>query len=100
MRHFRQHMKFAAEARVHREELPPEQRAAKDELQGVHSFRSHLGWYAHGLHGASVFRAQHQPRRTGEGGRRRARAVLPRRLHRSRPAPETEQELDYRTALG
>lgn len=99
LRHFRAHLRFGAEARVHREVLPPEERALKDEIQGVHSFRSHLGWYAHGLHGASAFRArinQVDRQQEVEGALQQfflgAAADL---------APgEHEPELDYRTALG
>ncbi len=99
LRHFRQHMTFSAEARVHRELLPPEQRAAKDELQGVHSFRSHLGWYAHGLHGASVFRAAINH----ADSKKEVEDALEKFFvgaSTDMSAPETEQELDYRTALG
>ncbi len=99
LRHFRQHLTFSAEARVHREELPPEQRAAKDEFQGVHSFRSHLGWYAHGLHGASAFRA-----RVNVANHRAevedALQYFFLGASADLTAPETEQMLDYRTALG
>lgn len=99
LRHFRQHMVFSAEARVHREVLPPEQRADKDELQGVHSFRSHLGWYAHGLYGASAFRAKiNHADRKKEVEDALESFFLGASTDSS--APETEQELDYRTALG
>lgn len=99
LRHFRQHMTFSAEARVHREVLPPEQRAAKDELQGVHSFRSHLGWYAHGLHGASVFRAKINHANTKKDVEDALEAFFV-GASTDLTSPETEQELDYRTALG
>jgi tRNA-dihydrouridine synthase len=99
LRHFRWHMTFSAEARVHREELPPDKRAAKDELQGVHSFRSHLGWYAHGLFGASAFRAKINHANTKKEVEDALESFF---IGASADvgAPEEEQELDYRTALG
>ncbi len=100
MRHFRWHMTFSAEARVHREELPPEKRAAKDELQGVHSFRSHLAWYAHGLHGASAFRAAINHADTKEQVEAALEKFFLGANHDDSTPPESEPELDYRTALG
>jgi nifR3 family TIM-barrel protein len=58
LRHFREHLRFQAEGRVDREVLDPRARAERDERLGVHSFRSHLAWYAHGLRGAAAFRAR------------------------------------------
>jgi tRNA-dihydrouridine synthase len=58
LRHFRQHLVHHSEARVHKDELDLQARAAKDERMGVHSFRSHLAWYAHGLYGAAAFRSE------------------------------------------
>ncbi|MGV3619217.1 MAG: tRNA dihydrouridine synthase DusB [Archangium sp.] len=99
LRHFRWHMTFQSEARVHKEELPPEKRALKDELQGVASFRSHLGWYSHGLHGASAFRASIN---TAETMKQVEDALEKFFLGASVDAAaiDGEQELDYRTALG
>jgi tRNA-dihydrouridine synthase B len=98
-RHFRQHLVFSAEARVHREELPPEKRALKDEQQGVHSFRSHLAWYAHGLHGASAFRARiNQVDRAAQVEDALEEFFLG--AGRDEGVPDAEQEFDYRTALG
>ncbi len=99
-RHFRQHMVFSAEARVHREELPPEQRARKDEQQGVHSFRSHLGWYAHGLHGASAFRARINHADTKKDVEDALEQFFLGANTDENPVEGSEQELDYRTALG
>lgn len=99
LRHFRWHMTFQAESRVHREELPPEQRAEKDEFQGVHSFRSHLGWYSHGLYGASAFRSAINAADTKKDVEDALeRFFLGASVDTS--AIDGEQELDYRTALG
>jgi nifR3 family TIM-barrel protein len=99
LRHFREHVVFAAEARVHREELPPAERALKDEIQGVHSFRNHLAWYAHGLHGASAFRGRINQVDRAKDVEDAVQAFF---LGASvdHAAGEGEQELDYRTALG
>ncbi|MCA2979073.1 MAG: tRNA dihydrouridine synthase DusB [Myxococcaceae bacterium] len=56
MRHFKEHLHFVAHERVSREKLSSEEEAARAEKAGVHNFRKHLAWYAHGLSGASVFR--------------------------------------------
>jgi nifR3 family TIM-barrel protein len=56
MRHFKEHLHFVANERVTREKLSPEEEAARAEKAGVHNFRKHLAWYAHGLSGASMFR--------------------------------------------
>jgi len=47
-RHFLEHLAFFAEGRA-----PDDAR----EIHALRQFRKHLLWYAHGLHGASVFRA-------------------------------------------
>lgn len=100
LRHFRQHMVFSAEARVHREELPPEKRALRDEQQGVHSFRSHLAWYAHGLHGASAFRARINHVDSKKDVEDALEQFFLGAKNDENAPPEAEQELDYRTALG
>ena len=99
LRHFRWHLHFSADARVHKEELPPEQRAKKDELMAVHAFRSHLAWYAHGLYGASAFRAKVNAADTKQQVEDAVEQFF---LGASVDATafEAEQELDYRTALG
>lgn len=100
LRHFRWHLTFSAEARVHREELPPEQRKLKDESQAVHSFRTHLAWYAHGLHGASAFRARiNHADRAKDIEDALEQFFLGASIDESAP-PGDEPELDYRTALG
>src|SRR5262249_2102661 len=40
-----------------RDDYTPERLKQHAESAAVHSFRKHLGWYAHGLSGASAFRA-------------------------------------------
>lgn len=99
LRHFREHLVFSAQARVHREVLAPEERAQRDEETGVHSFRSHMGWYAHGLHGASAFRARINHVNTRREVEEALEAFF---LGASADVSgvETEPELDYRTALG
>ncbi|MFT3710170.1 MAG: tRNA dihydrouridine synthase DusB [Archangium sp.] len=100
MRHFRWHLTFNAEARVHREELPPEQRARKDEQQAVHSFRSHLAWYAHGLHGASAFRARVNAVDTAKDVEDALEKFFLGANRDENVGVDSEPELDYRTALG
>ncbi len=98
-RHFRWHLTFSAEARVHKEQLDPEARARKDELMAVHGFRSHLGWYSHGLYGASAFRARVNQADT----RQQVEDALESFFLGASVDPAAfagEQELDYRTALG
>jgi tRNA-dihydrouridine synthase B len=100
LRHLKWHVHHQAEARVHREELPPEQRALKDESTGVHSFRSHMAWYAHGLYGASAFRARiNSVDRQKDAADAIEQFFLGANVDESTPA-DAEQELDYRTALG
>jgi nifR3 family TIM-barrel protein len=100
MRHFRWHLTFNSEARVHREELPPEQRARKDEQQAVHSFRSHLAWYAHGLHGASAFRARVNSVDNAKDVEDALEKFFLGANADENLAADAEHELDYRTALG
>ncbi len=99
LRHFRWHLTFSAEARVHREVLPPEERARKDEQSAVHSFRSHLGWYSHGLFGASAFRARVNVADTKQQVEDAVQSFFL-GAQVDQAAFEGEQELDYRTALG
>jgi nifR3 family TIM-barrel protein len=70
-----------------------------DPLAAVRAFRKHLAWYAHGLRGASAFRAEVNQLDTPEGVQEAVRrffvsaAVDPR-------GPGEEQDVDYRAALG
>ncbi|MCP3100161.1 tRNA dihydrouridine synthase DusB [Myxococcus sp. K15C18031901] len=70
-----------------------------DPLGAVRSFRRHLAWYAHGLAGAAAFRARVNTLDAPE-----AVADAVRRFFASadtdRSAPEEEQDVDYRAALG
>jgi len=100
LRHLRWHVKFQAEARVHREELPPDKRALKDEVQGVHSFRSHLAWYAHGLFGASAFRARINAMDRLAEAESAVEQFFVRAEADLAVGADAEPELDYRTALG
>jgi tRNA-dihydrouridine synthase len=65
----------------------------------VHAFRSHLAWYAHGLYGASAFRAKVN---AADTAKQVEDAVEQFFLGAAMDAGafEAEQELDYRTALG
>lgn len=100
LRHLKWHVQFQAEARVHKDEMAPEKRALHDEVKGVHSFRSHLAWYAHGLFGASQFRA-----RINALDRLKDAEDAVEQFFLGAKADDTvtgdsEPELDYRTALG
>lgn len=89
--HFRAHVAFGAEA-ISRDP------AFNAERGSVHSFRKHLGWYSHGLHGAAAFRAQVN---TFDTARAVESAVEQFFLGAEADAQaHEEQELDYRQALG
>jgi nifR3 family TIM-barrel protein len=68
-------------------------------LSAVRSFRKHLAWYAHGLHGAARFRSEVNPLDSLEAVRDAVRRFFV-SAHRDLQAPEEEQEVDYRAALG
>ena len=69
-------------------------------LAAVRSFRKHLAWYAHGLHGAAVFRSEvnrlDSPEEVRDAVRRFFGAA---QVDPNAPAEE-EQDVDYRAALG
>jgi tRNA-dihydrouridine synthase B len=68
-------------------------------LAAVRSFRKHLGWYSHGLHGAAVFRAEVNQLAALEEVSLAARRFFG--AAQGDAANETdEQEVDYRSALG
>ncbi len=99
MRHFREHLHFVAHERVSREKLSPEEEAARAEKAGVHNFRKHLAWYAHGLAGASRFRDlvnRLDTRAQVESAVEQFFLGAERDLN----APDEEYDVDYRTALG
>jgi tRNA-dihydrouridine synthase B len=101
--HFRAHVAFVARdfnPRRRGEDFTPERLAQHAESAAVHSFRKHLGWYAHGLAGASAFRA-------GVNALESAADVLTACerffLHAevdARSAQEEQYDVDYRQALG
>jgi nifR3 family TIM-barrel protein len=80
--HFRAHVEFVGDA-----------------LGAVRSFRRHMAWYAHGLHGAAAFRAEVNALDTPE-----AVEAAVRRFFVSASldvsGPTEEQDVDYRAALG
>jgi nifR3 family TIM-barrel protein len=99
LRHFREHLAFVAHERVTREQLSPEEQAARAERAAVHNFRKHLAWYAHGLAGASHFRNlvnRLDTRAEVESAVEQFFLGADRDLH----SPEEEYDVDYRTALG
>lgn len=98
--HFQEHLHFQADARVHREQLEPEARAAKDERMGVHSFRSHLAWYAHGLYGASAFRAQVMKLDTAREVQDACERFFIRADVDAQAFAADQEDVDYRAALG
>lgn len=100
LRHFREHLHFQAEARVHREQLEPEARAERDERMGVHSFRSHLAWYAHGLYGASAFRGQVMKLDSARDVEAAAEAFFIGAQVDANAMAQDQEDVDYRAALG
>jgi tRNA-dihydrouridine synthase B len=67
-------------------------------LAAVRSFRKHLGWYAHGLHGAAAFRAEVNALAQLAEVQRAVRRFFAEALQDA-VAP-AEQDVDYRAALG
>jgi tRNA-dihydrouridine synthase B len=99
MRHFREHLHFVANERVSREKLSPEEEAARAEKAGVHNFRKHLAWYAHGLSGASMFRNLINRLDT----RAEVEAAVEQFFlgaENDAAGAQEEYDVDYRTALG
>jgi tRNA-dihydrouridine synthase B len=82
LEHFRAHVDFVG-----------------DPLGAVRSFRKHMAWYAHGLFGAAAFRAEVNALDTpGEVEAAVRRFFVSARVDLA--APEEEQDVDYRAALG
>lgn len=100
LRHFREHLRFQSELRVRREELSPQAQAAKDELLAVHSFRSHLAWYAHGLHGAGAFRSAVMRLDSAREVEAAARAFFVGAGVDDAAMALEQENVDYRAALG
>jgi tRNA-dihydrouridine synthase len=65
----------------------------------VRSFRKHLAWYGHGLHGAALFRAEVNQLDTAEAVRDAVRRFFG-SAHVDPNGSEGEQDVDYRAALG
>jgi nifR3 family TIM-barrel protein len=82
LEHFRGHVAFVGDA-----------------LGGVRSFRKPLAWYAHGLRGAAAFRAQVNQLDTPEEVEAEVERFFS-QAHVDAAAPEEEQDVDYRAALG
>ncbi len=99
MSHFREHLHFCAHERVSKEKLSPEEEAVRGERAGVHTFRKHLAWYAHGLFGASAFRNQVNRLDT----RADVESAVEQFFLGAEPdagGAGEEHDVDYRTALG
>jgi nifR3 family TIM-barrel protein len=98
--HFAAHVAFVregfADAARAGKFAEPEAAAA---LNAVKSFRKHLGWYAHGLAGASVFRNEIN-RIEGITQVQELIESFFGRAETDASAANDEQDLDYRTALG
>lgn len=82
LEHFRSHVAFVGDA-----------------LGGVRSFRKPLAWYAHGLRGAAAFRAQVNQLDTPEEVESEVHRFFS-QANVDASAPEEEQDVDYRAALG
>jgi tRNA-dihydrouridine synthase B len=82
LHHFRVHVAFVGDA-----------------LAAVRQFRKHLAWYAHGLHGASAFRAEVNQLQLPEQVELAVRRFFA-QAQRDAAGLGGEQEIDYRTALG
>jgi tRNA-dihydrouridine synthase B len=81
LRHFREHVAFVGDASA-----------------AVRQFRKHLAWYAHGLRGASAFRAEVNRIELVEQVELSVRRFF---AQAEQDAQDTaEQDIDYRTALG
>lgn len=82
LEHFRAHVAFVG-----------------DVLGAVRSFRKHMAWYAHGLRGAAVFRAEVNALDTPEEVEASVRRFFG-SAQVDLTAPQEEQDVDYRAALG
>jgi nifR3 family TIM-barrel protein len=82
LEHFREHVAFVGEP-----------------LGAVRSFRRHMGWYAHGLRGSAAFRAEVMALETPEAVEDAVRRFFV-SAQVDATAPEEEQDVDYRAALG
>ena len=73
---------------------------AGDALGAVRSFRKHLGWYAHGLHGAAAFRNEVVRIDDAEQVEEKVRAFFTGAGAKVDLESHEEQDVDYRAALG
>jgi nifR3 family TIM-barrel protein len=69
-------------------------------LAAVRSFRKHLAWYGHGLHGAAVFRSEVNQLDSPEEVRDAVRRFFGSAQVDPHAPLEEEQDVDYRAALG
>jgi tRNA-dihydrouridine synthase B len=101
LEHFRAHVAFVLRDFNPRRpgEYTPERFAQHAESAAVHSFRKHLGWYAHGLTHASQFRADVNKLETAADVLSACERFFIRAEVDARGATE-EYDVDYRQALG
>jgi len=69
-------------------------------LAAVRSFRKHLAWYGHGLHGAAVFRSEVNRLDSPEEVRDAVRRFFGSAQVDPHAPLDEEQDVDYRAALG
>ena len=101
LRHFQKHVEFVCND-FHGKtvvDASPERVRATAENAAVHTFRKHLGWYAHGLYGASAFRNDVNRLETVPEVLSSIERFFSLAQHDAITAHD-EQELDYRQALG
>jgi tRNA-dihydrouridine synthase B len=101
LEHFRAHVAFVAKDFKPRrpDDYTPERLKEHAESAAVHAFRKHLGWYAHGLTGASTFRAEVMKLETSADVLHACERFFLKAQVDARSAAE-EYDVDYRQALG
>src|SRR6185503_9462520 len=102
LEHFRAHVAFVArDFAPRRPDLyTPERFAQHAESAAVHAFRKHLGWYAHGLTGASHFRAEVMKLETPADVLQACERFFLHAQADARLLAEEQYDVDYRQALG
>ena len=95
IQHMREHLVFCGPAR----NVPPEAPAVQRELPAVSQFRKHLGWYSHGLYGASAFRNDINRLESANDVIEACEKFFLRAAVDS-SAQDDEYDVDYRQALG
>jgi nifR3 family TIM-barrel protein len=100
--HFRAHVAFVARDFKPRrlDDYTPDRLAQHAESAAVHAFRKHLGWYAHGLSGASSFRANVNALETAADVLGACERFFLHADFDARLAQEEQYDVDYRQALG